>query len=146
MDGSPPDAAILQRLARLRRDNDAWSLVPAISHSAAVLLELRMLDPSLASLAESGDSLAFGIRYRRHVEFEFAIDLDSKSDTTSLSDPESQPLFDLRNQESLLSSRPGISRIGESVVHRVLKLSKAQFEKWVAQASNSVHGVVASSP
>ena len=137
--GSPPDAAILQRLARLRRDNDAWSLVPSIGHCAAVLLELRMLDPFLASLAESGDSLAFGIRYGRYVELEFAIDLNSKSNTTSLSDRVSQLPAGLRNQDSLLSSPPGISRIGDPVDHRFLKLSKRQFEKWVARASSTAH-------
>jgi len=143
--GSPPDAAILQRLAHLRRDNDAWSLVPSIGHSAAVLRELRMLDPVLANLAESGDSLAFGIRYGRHVELEFDIELNSRSDTTSLSDPVSQPPAGLGNQESLLLSHPGISGIGDPAVHRVLKLSKAQFEKWIDRASNNVHAVVSSS-
>lgn len=144
--GAPKDAAILQRLARLRRDNDAWSLGPSVGHSAAVLLQLRMLDPALANLAESGDFLAFGIRYGRHVELEFAIDPNSKSDTRALSDLVNQRAAGLRNHESLLSSRPDISRIGDPAVHRVLNLSKARFKKWIAEASNTVHGVVSSSP
>ena len=142
--GSPPDAAILQRLARLQHDDEEWSLLPAVVHGTAVLYQLRLLDQSLANLAEAGGSLAFGIHYGRHVELEFAIDLHSKSDTTSLPDPVSQPVPGLHNQESLLS--PGLSTIGDPVAHRVLKLSKTQFENWMAQASNTARGIVSSSP
>src|SRR4051812_35927125 len=100
-----------------------------------------MLDPALANLAESGDSLAFGIRYGRQVELEFDIDLNSKSDATSLSDSVSRPSADFRNQETLLSSRPGLAGVGDPVERRVLKLSKSQFEKWLAQASSTAHEV-----
>jgi len=137
--GSPPDAAILQRLARLQHDDEEWSLLPAIGHGTSVLYQLRLLDPSLATLAENGESLAFGIRYGRRVELEFAIELSSKSDATSLLDPVSEPSADLRNHESLLSSRHGPSSVGDPVARRILKLSKTQFEKWVAQASITPH-------
>ena len=144
--GSPPDAAILQRLSRLQRNDEEWSLLPAIGHGAPVLYQLRLLDPTLANLAANRGSFAFGIRYGRRVELEFAVDPKSESNTASFSDSVSRPPAGLHNQESVLSSRPGISRVADPVEHRVLKLSKSQFEKWVAQASSATQGVLASSP
>ena len=137
--GLPPDTAILQRLARLQRNNEEWSLLRDIRHGIAVLHQLRLLDPALADLAENGDSLAFGIRYGRRVEIEFGVDLTSKSDTVSSSDSRSRPSADIRKHDFLLASGPSPSSVGDRAVHRVLKLSKAQFLKWVAQASSTAH-------
>jgi|SRR5579859_3229462 len=53
LDGSPPDEAILQRLARLQPDDEEWSLLPAIGHGTTVFHQLRLLDPSLADLVET---------------------------------------------------------------------------------------------
>jgi hypothetical protein len=142
--GLPPDAAILQRLARLQHDDEEWSLLPAVGHGTAVFYQLRLLDPSLAELAEIGDSLAFGIRYGRRVELEFVVSSNSKFDAMPLSDSVPRPSADLRNHETLLSSRPGISRVGDPVEHCILKLSKSQFEKWVAQATRTAHEVLSS--
>ena len=137
--GSPPDSAILQRLARLQHDDQEWSLLPAMGHGAPVLHQLRLLDPSLAILAEDADSLAFGIRYRRRVELEFVMDLSSKSGATSLLHRVYDSSTDLRNGESLLSSRQSPFSVGDPVARRFLKLSKTQFEKWVARASIAPH-------
>ena len=144
--GLPPDAAILQRLACLQRDDEEWSLLPVVGHGTAVSYQLRLLDPRLAELAENGDSLAFGIRHGRRVELEFVVNFNSNFDAMPLSDSVPAPSADLRNHESLLSSRSDPSRVGDRVEHRVLKLSKSQFQKWVAQASITPHEVLPSVP
>ncbi len=144
--GSPPDGTILQRLARLQRDHEEWSLLPAVGQGTAVWHQLRLLDSTLATRAENSDFVAFGIRYGTRVELEFAVGRDSNVETASLSDSLSRQSAHLHSRESLLGSPSGRSSGGDAVEHRFLILSKPQFEKWVAQASSTAHDVFSSAP
>jgi hypothetical protein len=142
--GSPPDRIILQRLARLQHRDEEWSLLPAVGQGTAVGRQLRLLDSTLAALAENGDFVAFGIRFGRRVDLEFAVGRDSNVETASLPESLSVRSADLHNHGSLLRSQSGRSSAGDALEHRFFRLSKTQFEKWVAQASSTAHEVLSS--
>ena len=94
--GSPPDRIILQRLARLQRDDEGWSLLPAVGHGSAVLHQLRLLDSALATLAENSDFVAHGIRY--------GVALSSNSRSILIPNPKQRPYLNLYRGSPLIST------------------------------------------
>ena len=71
--GSAVDPSLMQKLARLRRDDATWSVLGTVERNDEVGHALGSLDPILANLIHDGDSFQFGVRYGRKVEVEYEI-------------------------------------------------------------------------
>lgn len=76
--GIGPDSSILQRLHRLRDDDDTWCLISARGFNAETRQILERLDSALAKLVEKSRSFQFGIDYGRRVDFEYEINAPSR--------------------------------------------------------------------
>lgn len=66
-----PDPILAGKLARLRRDDETWTVLSRRARSPEVQRVLTALDPRLGELAGNADAFLFGIRYRRQVELEY---------------------------------------------------------------------------
>jgi hypothetical protein len=107
----------------------AWS--PEIRSALAVI------DPELAAGLKDGDALQFGIRYGRHVEFEYEITTASATATRAISDWLTQSLTGPEIKSSL--SLPPDMTIDSNTVHGVIKVSMARYNAWLAEISE--HGL-----
>ena len=128
-----PDPRLMQLLAALRRDDDAWSVVLS-GRSYGVREALMALSPELAEMA-AGKTLRLGIRYARSVEFEYAIDEASENQpvlepnsgsSTALRAPPGS--FSLLGSLQLQSNRAG-------GIQGVIKVSKERYDRWVSELS-----------
>lgn len=134
LDGSAADPVLIQKLARLRHDDETWCLMTAPARNSEVRDALMGLDPKLAELAGDGDMFQFGIRYRKQVEFEYEV--------TTASGPASHTI-----SESLLRSltRPakGSSFLADNepsedsrTVRSEIKIPRTQFGAWLEKVSD----------
>jgi hypothetical protein len=92
---------------------------------------LQMLDSRLTELLRAGDTLEFGTRYGRQVEFEYEVGLSSSSREAgvierSLVQPVTGP------KESSLLPLADLMRV-DGGVRGVLKVSTARYEAWKAE-------------
>ena len=132
--GSGVDPALMQRLAHLRRDTAAWSVLEMSQFTVAIEGALGSLDPVLASPVRYGDSFQFGIRYRRKVEVEYAITEPSSAFTQAIADSAMQSLVSQNSNGFSLLSRP--EQTGDRAsVHGVVKVAKSRYTAWLSSFS-----------
>jgi hypothetical protein len=96
---SPADPSLMGKLARLRRDDETWCVLTANTQSTEIRNALWALDPKLADVIESGDAFQFGVRYSRHVEFEYEVNTASSADAQTLSNSLAQSLGGHREKD-----------------------------------------------
>jgi hypothetical protein len=65
---SPPDSMLLDRLARLDSNDDAWCLLPAPSPTGLVQNLFEKLDSKLGAVARRGEPIEYGIHFGKRVE------------------------------------------------------------------------------
>jgi hypothetical protein len=68
--GSAVDPSLMQKLARLRRDDATWSVLGILNANDELEHTFGSLDPVLANLIHDRNSFQFGVRYGRKVEVE----------------------------------------------------------------------------
>ena len=76
---SPADPRLVARLARLRRDDETWSVLSLPACSPEIRDALAVIDPQLAAGLKDGDAFQFGIHYGRQVEFEYEATMASRN-------------------------------------------------------------------
>jgi hypothetical protein len=131
---SVADPSLMQKLARLRRDDETWCVLSALPQNTDIRNALDALEPTLGELIPAGGGFEFGIHYGRHVEFEYestgvsaaASEAISNSLVKSLAGPE-------RKGSTSLPQLPMDSNRGPA--HGVVKLSKSQYDAWLADVS-----------
>jgi hypothetical protein len=77
--GSTVDPSLMQKLARLRRDNATWSVVGVLKCNDEIEHAFGSLDPNLANLIHDGNSFQFGVRYGKKVEVEYEVTVPSSA-------------------------------------------------------------------
>jgi hypothetical protein len=128
---SVADPALERRLAHLRRDDATWCVATLPDRNSEIKAVFKMLDARLAELLRAGDTIQFGVRYGRYVEFEYEVGMAPGLDSEVLQ----------RSLEpSVTASKEGpplpvadLMRV-ESGVRGVLKVSKSRYEAWLAKA------------
>lgn len=126
---SVAEPLLVQKLARLRRDDDTWGLATLPHHDSEIQSIFQMLDSRLATLLRAGDTIQFGIHYGRQVEFEYEIGMASSPDHAAV---ESSLAPASTGPEGTLLPVADLTRVG-SGVRGVLKVSKERYEAWKAE-------------
>jgi hypothetical protein len=128
--GSAVDPSLMQKLARLRRDDATWSVLGTVKCNDAVKHALGSLNPILANLVHEGDSLQFGVRYGRKVEVEYEITSPSSASAHANSDSLTQSLMGGNLKGSSLLPHHDIT--GDSAsVRGVVKVAMTRYKAWV---------------
>jgi hypothetical protein len=129
---SAADPSLVQRLARLRRDDDTWCVLARHEYSDTIGSVLELLDAKLADFLQNGGTFEFGIHYGRRVEFEYEFDTPSSvgADAASRSLVQS-----LAGRDVTDSSQFSASTVSQSdrVVHGALKVSRARYDAWLEE-------------
>jgi hypothetical protein len=129
--GTPPEQWLLQKLAHFDHRDLTWSIVRKFDRYDEMHPALGSLDPTFASLLQNADAFQFGIRYDRWVWFEFEVTSLSRATT----DESSALPFRLSiDQENVTPSPVLSSNLGRGNIRGVIRLSKAQFERWLADS------------
>lgn len=132
LEHSAVDPLLERRLSHLRHDDVTWCLATLSEGDGEIQSIFRSLDSRVADLLVIGDTIEFGIRYSRQVEFEYEVHHASRPDTDvikrSLAKPVAIPV------ESHMLPVPAFSRVDVGV-RGLLKLPKAQYEAWLTEAT-----------
>lgn len=130
---STADPRLVARLARLRRDDETWSVLSLPAWSPEIQDALAGIDPELATGLKDGDTFQFGIHYGRHVEFEYEITTNSSAATRSISDTLAQSLV---GPEKGLALLPPIDMSTDNnTVRGIIKISMTRYNAWLAEVS-----------
>jgi hypothetical protein len=139
---SATDPSLLQRLARMRSGEGTWCILNTPARNPEIKNALAALDPKLSALTEEGDSLQFGIRYGRHIEFEYEITAAAGSSARTISNTLAQSIVGVPiTQSSLLTSQD--SRENVAIEHGLMKFSRAQYGRWLDDVEARMHARMA---
>jgi hypothetical protein len=127
---STTDPSLLQELAGMRSGEDTWCILNAPARNPEIRDALAALDPKLSELTEKGDSLQFGIRYGRHIEFEYVITAAAGSSARNISNALAQSIVGVPMTRSSLLS-PQNSAEKASAERGLVKVSRAQYGRWL---------------
>jgi hypothetical protein len=134
--GSAVDPPLMQKLARLRRDDATWSVLGTVERNDEVKHALGSLDPALGNLVHDGDSVQFGIRYGRKIEVEYQITSSSSASAPANSNSLTQSLMggDLKGS-SLLPHHE--MTVDSASVRGVVKVGMTRYKVWLAEIARS---------
>jgi hypothetical protein len=127
---SVADPALERRLAHLRRDDATWCVATLPDHNSEIKAVFKMLDARLAELLRAGDTIQFGVRYGRQVEFEYEVGLASRPDAESVQASLQPPVTGPKEPSSLPVA--DLMSVDDGV-RGVLKVSKERYEAWKAE-------------
>jgi hypothetical protein len=130
---SVADPLLVAKLARLRREDDTWSVLSLPVWSPEIRNALAVIDPQLATELMNGDAFQFGIRYGRHVEFEYEVTTASSPTALAMSASLTQSFAGLEKESALLRSTDAITE--GNTVRGVIKVSMARYNAWLTEVS-----------
>jgi hypothetical protein len=139
---STTDPSLLQRLARMRSGEDTWCILITPARNPEIKNALAALDPKLSELTEEGDSLQFGIHYGRHIEFEYEITSAAGSSARNISNGLPQSIVGLPITHSSFLM-PQYSREKVATEHGLVKVSRAQYGRWLDDVAARMHARIA---
>ena len=132
--GSAVDPSLMERLARLHRDDATWSVLGAVKPNDQVKHVLGSLDPTLSNLVQDGDSVQFGVRYGKKVEVEFEITSPSSASTQTTSNSLTQSLIGANLERSLLPHHQDMTADSASV-RGVVKVAMTRYKAWLVEVA-----------
>jgi hypothetical protein len=129
---SVADPFLVQKLARLRRDDDTWCVLTRPVSSNEIRSVLEAVGATLADQLQEGGTFEFGIHYGRRVEFEYELNTPASvgAESLSLSLAHSLAGPDVTESSRLVTSPPSRT---DGVVQGALKVSRARYDAWVAE-------------
>jgi hypothetical protein len=135
---SAADPFLVQRLARLRADDDTWCVLARPIYSDEIRSMLQALDGKLADSLQDGDTFLFGIHYGRRVEFEYEFNTPRSvgSDVVLRSLLRSLSGADVTESSRLPASKTSGT---DGAVHGAVKVSKARYDAWLAEVIESAN-------
>lgn len=129
-----PDPILAGKLARLRRDDETWTMVSMPTQNSDIERAIAVLDPGLGELVGHADAFLFGIRYHRQVEFEYeAVKASGAANTISV--PVLQSFVEPGEAASFLPSLNPTTDGG--TVHGVVKIPVDRFRAWLEKAAGN---------
>ena len=134
--GSTVDPSLMQKLARLRRDDATWSVLGVFKSNDEIEHALGSLDPNLANLIHDGNSFQFGVRYGKKVEVEYEVTVPSSASAQAISNSSTQSL--------VAGSRKGFSLLprldlteDRASVRGVVKVAMTRYAAWLAECART---------
>jgi hypothetical protein len=143
LDGSATDPVLLHKLARMRNDDETWSVLAVPARNPEIQVALESLDSKLADLAKGAEAFQFGVRYRKQVEFEYEVTMATVTAPPAIPNPLMQSFVRPGKGAWLLPS--GVTG-NDNTVRGVIKIPVAQFSKWMAGISGSSRGPTVTAP
>jgi hypothetical protein len=140
---SVPDPLLERRLSQLRHDDVSWCVATLPEGDDEIRPIFRALDSKFAELLRIGDTVEFGIRYGRQVEFEYEVNLASGSNAEAIPRSFAEPIT--TGSENAVIPVSTFNRV-DGGVRGVLKVSKARYESWLAEAIANVRPTAADMP
>ena len=134
MDRSPSDSSIVERLSRMRGNDQTWCLLAASGHEDEIQNALRQFDPTVAGMVENGGAFQFGTRYGVHIEFEYEISAASLANAQDVSESLVISLGGAIPNSFSFLRQPGIYK-NVDVIRGVVKVSRKRYEAWLAGLS-----------
>ncbi|HEY2471000.1 MAG TPA: hypothetical protein VGI45_24610 [Terracidiphilus sp.] len=128
---SPPDSILLDRLARLDPNDDAWCLLPAPSPTGVVQSLFEKLDSRLGTVARRGEPMEYGIHFGRRVEITASSDSPLQS---ALDWPSGMGADQITGGSFFFSPSDGTGAANTGRV--VVKVSQRKYKDWIAEFSN----------
>jgi hypothetical protein len=136
---SAVDPSLMEKLARLRRDDETWCVLEAFVHNYEIRRQLGSLDPVLADPVHDGAAFLFGIHFGRHVEFEYEITAPSRASTQAIPLALRQSPAGTQLKRSSLLPVPDLATEGTSI-HGAVKISRSRYETWLGEVEAHGHG------
>ena len=138
LDRSPADPRLVASLARLRHDDNCWSVLSLLTWTSDIREALAALNPKLAELLKDGDTLQFGIHYGRQVEFEYEVTTAPSHSALTMSALLTQSLTGPEKESALFRSTDAISE--GNTVHSTIKVSMARYNAWLTEVLTRERG------
>ena len=138
LDRSPADPRLVAKVARLRRDDNCWSVLSLLTWTSDIREALTALNPKLAELLKDGDTLQFGIHYGRQVEFEYEVTTASSHTALTMSALLTQSLTGPEKESALFRSTDAINE--GNTVHSTIKVSMARYNAWLTEVLERERG------
>jgi hypothetical protein len=136
--GSRADPSLLGKLARMRHDDQTWCVLSPPAWNTEMRNALAVVYPQLAERLRDGDSLQFGIRYGKQVEFEYEITTASPAATQAISKSLTQSLAGMAIGSSPMPS-PDIAA-DDNTVRGVIKVSTTRYNARLAEVGARSQG------
>jgi hypothetical protein len=134
--GSPVDPLLMQKLAHLRRDDSAWSVIEMYNRNDGIERALGSLDPILAKLIHDGNSFQFGVRYGRKIEVEYEATVPSRASAPAIVNSSAQSLFAVNRKGSSLLASIDLAADRASV-RGVVKVAMTRYAAWLAELART---------
>lgn len=134
LSGATADAGIMQELNSLRSRYETWCLISSLALGEDVSRILRSLDREFGEIDKNSDTLLFGIRYGRQIEFEYVVDAHPKP----IAGPGSGPGSGSPGEGFFEASSDGLGPASNSSAttfrgsRRILKISRTRYGNWLA--------------
>jgi len=132
-DHTPADSWLIERLARLRRDDSTWYLLPRLFEGDQARPTLAALSPHLLDEALQGAALQFGIRYgsRIRLDYEFT-GVDSEAEQSMSA---AQAAIESRRQDVWTFVPTSESRESGGSLRGVITISKQRYDGWISDVA-----------
>jgi hypothetical protein len=127
---SPPDALLIDRLARLGSKDDEWCLLPAPESNGVVQNLLEKLDPRLGGVSARGESVEYGIHLGAQVEIVVSSDSLHQASLDQAKNPGGKQVS---GASYFLSSDDGGAGNADRVV---VKVSQRKYREWLEEFSH----------
>jgi len=131
LERSTANPRLIAELARLRRDDNCWSVLSLPTWTSDIREALRALNPKLAALLKDGDRLQFGIHYGRQIEFEYEVTTASSHTALAMSASLTRSFTGLKKGSALFPSTDAVSE--GNTVHGTIKVSRARYDAWLTE-------------
>lgn len=122
------DASIMQKLNQLRNQDETWCLISPLPVDSQIPRVLWSLDPVFGEIDANSESLLFGIKYGRQIEFEYITNTRPVLQAVPPSSHSFDRMFSSAGSSLSLASNSS-AQPGD---RRVVKVSKARYERWLA--------------
>lgn len=138
-DGACASASLVARLARLRSDDTAWYLMPALLPNDPARQSLGALSPDFRDAALDGFPFQFGFRFGRRVRIDYDFDTIEPQPPTPALPVQSTSNSNRRYGAQSFFDVPEGNRASVPL-RRVNTISRQQYDKWVDQISTPGFG------
>jgi hypothetical protein len=142
---SPVDFSLMEKLSRLHSTDQSWCvLTPTVYNQEIVRRTLGALDPGLGQRDPTDRGLILGLHFGRRVEIEY--ESIPESSNSEEDPPQTQPGFS-RASPKAPQLASGFLGTNDTLPHKVIRLSRKQYEEFIAQEETRIqtHGAHESS-
>jgi hypothetical protein len=123
---SPADPSLREDLSRLRLNDQSWCLLSSAVHRRDETRRfLAALDPEPGQADSANDRVIMGIHFGKRIEIEFEAVSDSQ--------PQNQPEASQTSEPDMAPVASHFVSNGDTTLHKVIRLSKKQYEQWTAR-------------